>query len=62
MAQGHDIETVLGTHELDRGCDIKDDVAPSTSTHSKSLAMTSHQITAAKPAPIQLQQRIKRAV
>jgi len=26
MAQGHDIETVLGTHKLGRGCDIKDDI------------------------------------
>jgi len=26
MAIGHDIETVLGTHTLERGCDIKDDV------------------------------------
>ena len=26
MAIGHDIELVLGTHTLDRGCDLKDDI------------------------------------
>ena len=26
MATGHDIEAVLGTHELERGCDLPDDI------------------------------------